>query len=314
MQKQMQKIMQKQMKPSVHLHTTVRTLTLILICNPHSTYATNGTILHEIMLRGEPKSGTTYVEFFMHHLMALICMGTGRNLKFGERQSTCSWGKEQVEFHVRDKHTLLDTGVPIQNITRNCIGMPPHEIMTKCVYPVTGLPQRDFHNYGPGMILVLREPLDVLQSQYYHNTPTENLSQYGLEQFVVGQAAQTFADIAVLYMTHQQLAKKNTILWIYPYPPPSIGTYLSKIFNIASPQINYFIKAANTMAERDYMLVCQELGGVPQGSAHNLKVRKNKSLVLTQQLRKMLIQKYNATLPHNLSLLWYGSPLQKRIE
>lgn len=247
-----------------------------------------------ITVKGEAKSGTTYVEHFMHNSMATLCIGLGYNLTYDSRArtTTCEFCANTPLYQFRQSAWTRHM---------NCsIGYWRFDVHNK------HQPLDPEHASGY-RILVLRDPIHILQSAYYHNTPKHLLSQRGLEKFVASQAERVFTSVNAWFLLHLHSVRNRTILWLYGDSPLQIHRPIASILNLPPQLIYEHIDIISNITRRDHMTHFQSLGGIPQGNARNLKVRQDFTFSLDTSLIHELVLKWNTTLDNILVDLWYSN-------
>ena len=258
------------------------------------------------LLRGEPKSGTTLVEFFMRSLLLNYCGVMGFDVFFIKRKVECITDRERIlSFDVKNKHDILTSHVAFK-LFPLLAGRHPRS--SSDLHHYLKLPSLTYVKHldtKHHFLLVLREPLSVLQSRYFYVTKEDDISQLGLDNFANEKGYETFANIASRYIIHHEFLYNMTLYWYYDKDPVDNVKSILHFFGIEDKVSNIILEVAATMSSLDTMHNIEELGYMPGTSRRHEKVRRNHSISISKHLAEDLIFSHGGLLPEELRQQWY---------
>ena len=255
-------------------------------------------------MRGEPKSGTTYVEYFVRSLLMNYCGAMGFDVKYSDRKVGCHSKSQEFIFDVHYKHDILTTTViyhlfpPLSKSScrdSNCLR---RQLQGSALSYFQKLPPET------KFLLVLREPLEVLQSRYFYVAKKEEMSQEGLDSFAMERSYETFANIASRYILHHDFSGGLTVFWYYESPVVDNVKSVLRLFSIQDEIAEEVLQAAKSMSSVHLMHGVEQLGNMPGNRAHE-KVRQNHSITITSDVAEQILKSHKDLLPSELRERWY---------
>lgn len=264
----------------------------------------------DVILRGEPKSGTTYAEWFARSFLINYCNLLNKDLSLRSRTLICTISRKRtIKFTELGKHDILDKGCIFKPLAYfancniesaedivNCLESKAKEYRQKLLVP----------NVDTRFLLVLREPLGVVESTYFHITKPKDVSQDGLDRYVRHNSKYRFANIAARFIAYQYFMPNITYFWYHDGSnDENSQNAIVPIFSVEDSIAEVLTTIASASSSIDTMKSVEKMGQLPTAGARNGKVRLDHNITLSSEVREELKLKYQVLLPEELRMRWY---------
>eukprot|EP00039_Didymoeca_costata_P013571 m.209101 g.209101 ORF g.209101 m.209101 type:complete len:303 (-) comp15813_c0_seq3:698-1606(-) len=264
----------------------------------------------KLNLRGLQKSGTTYVEYFVHNLLAARCL----NSDFGEfrysgRSSSCEFPSSKIAFTPANKHFMLhSSGGHDEALTGALIER--YELAEckdfECLLAkVSNVTERTM-NLTPLdlFLLVLRDPVETTISHYYHHTAPSMVHQTTMDVYFEKHIRTNIISVAGFWANYAILQRNRTVVWWYDDTPEENAKQLCTILqNCNMDLFDIFISSTMILTSKKTMGIMESQNQLRGMGGQNGKVRTS-GISVSPSLRVKMWNQYKGVLPHNLEQRW----------
>jgi len=268
----------------------------------------------QLKLRGEPKSSTTYVEYFVRSLLVNYFNLAGVDYTLHGRTISSTTGTNAYEnlqsFSEVGKHCILHanyryfSGSP--RFIEKCSGVTSVDDLRKCIRPDTEAYMKVLDT-NVKFLLVLREPLQVVASSYYHVTPLREASQRSLDEFAMNNSENIFKNVASRYLIHNEFLRNVSLVWYHDAPVEQNAKPILSCFGIYDESFSkLLVDVATILSSKDSMGSLERLRVLPLGGAKHGKVATGEYFDISPNVSMRIIERYKGLFPKKLRERWYA--------
>ena len=155
-------------------------------------------------------------------------------------------------------------------------------------------------------LLVLREPLAVLESTYFHLTEPKAVSQTGLDSFAMAKSRYLFSNIAARFILHSEYLREKTLFWYYDVSSAINAESILRLYSIDEKISKALMDIATISSNTEIMYDIEKLGFLPVGGAKNGKVRLNHNISISKDVATNLTAEFKNLFPKELRNRWFS--------
>eukprot|EP00039_Didymoeca_costata_P031867 m.36275 g.36275 ORF g.36275 m.36275 type:complete len:318 (-) comp9077_c0_seq1:41-994(-) len=286
-------------------------------CSPQPKQPIDNKQKVSLWLRGRQKSGTTFVEYYIRNFMSIVCQHLPGILQTKWRGLECEYKNngedEYFTFFPRYKHCVSCsphaqfTNEEIFELGKSCARNHTYGQAKECIRPyledqlhrsnaAEAIQQNDI------FLLVMRHPMGVILSHYYHHTPHDRVTQYSVDAYAKHEGQIIFGRVATFYAFYMEYLKEQSILWLYEESNYDNimrlidAPKLRPLFDPVRHLVPHFVKAVDAITSKEFMHDMETHGLLKGEGGQNGKVRMD-GYNISDNVFKAVLQEYFPLLP-----------------